>query len=202
MVNVVKKNKFLQRIISCSLPALLSIFLSNAVFAAVPAWQIVPANSSISFKAIQNNSPVTGEFKKFTGDIHFDPQQLAASSVNIVVDMTSVRVPYALISDTLKTKDWFDVKDFPQATFKVDKFLKMNDNSYQAKGMLTMRGKTLPMVLDFTLEKYGDTQALVKGKTTLLRTQYGIGQGEWLSTKSVQDLIEINFILEATKSHS
>src|SRR5262245_57300982 len=90
------------------------LFVPLITVAAVPSWQIVPDKSSLTFTGVQNDAPVSGKFKKFTGDIKFDPAQLNASSVKIVVDTNSVFTSYSDLVDALKTADWFNVKLFPQ----------------------------------------------------------------------------------------
>lgn len=177
------------------------LLLPMAVSAAtpVPSWQMVPKQSSITFTATQNNAPVTGEFKSFSGDIKFDPTQLGASSASIVVDTTSVTASYGQVADTLKSPDWFDVKRFPQAIFKVNSFTKTGNNTYQANGILTIRDKAVPITLAFVLAQYTPTQALVKGNVTIKRTLFGVGQGEWAQTDQVKDEVQINFTITATK---
>src|SRR5436190_6055607 len=80
--------------------------------AAVPVWQIVPSESSITFTGTQNDAPATGSFKKFTGEISLDPKQLNASKVRIVIDMNSVSMSYSDFTNTLLTTDWLNVKLF------------------------------------------------------------------------------------------
>lgn len=162
-------------------------------------WQIVPNKSSIHFKATQNNSPVTGEFKTFSGNIFFDKNDLNKSHVTMEVDTASVSTSFKDVQDALKTADWFDSKAFPKAVFTAKDFKKTGDNTYEANGQLTLRDKTLPLTLNFTLEKYADNEALVSGKGNLKRTAFEIGKGEWASTKEIKDDIEVNFIIEATK---
>lgn len=168
-------------------------------FAAVPSWQILSGESSLSFTATQNGAPVSGKFKTFTGVINFDPDQLSASSVVITIDMNSVTDPYAQLSDTLKTPDWFNVKLFPDATFKCNNFVKTGDKTYQAKGTLTIRDKTAPVMLNFTQEAYTPTMARIKGSTTFKRTTFGVGQGEWADTSTVKDDVTVDFTISATK---
>lgn len=166
---------------------------------AAPSWQIITAKSSLTFTAIQNNAPVTGEFKSFTGDIKFDPKELNQSAVRIVVDIGSVTTSYADVANTLKTSDWFDVKSFPQAIFQANSFTKTGNNSYQANGTLTLRDKTLPITLIFVLEKYSDTEALATGTTIFKRTQFGVGKGDWANTNEIKDDVKVNFTITATK---
>jgi len=165
----------------------------------VPNWQIVPDKSTISFTAIQNNAPVSGSFSSFTGDIQFDPNQLATSKVSITVDMNSVTASYADVATNLKTPDWFDVKLFPQAVFTAAKFTKTENNSYQADGTLTIKGKTVPITLSFVMEEYSQTQAKAKGSATIKRTAFGIGQGEWAKTDTIKDEVKVEFTLLANR---
>ena len=169
------------------------------ILANATAWQIEPKDSSLTFTATQNNSPVTGQFKSFTGDINFDPNQLSTSNVNIVIDTGSVTASYKEVGDTLKTPDWFDVKLFPQAVFKATQFKKIDDKTYQASGNLTIRDKTIPTTLSFVLDEYTPTKAHVTGTATLQRLAFGIGKGDWAKTDDVKDDVKINFILSASK---
>lgn len=165
--------------------------------AAVPVWKIVPNESTLTFTATQNDAPVTGQFKNFTADINFDPKQLSANNVKIVIDVSSITDPYNQLSDTLKGSDWFDAKKYPQAVFQSTIFIKTGDKTYQSKGNLTIRDKTLPVTLDFTQEEYTPTKAVIKGSTTIKRTAFGVGQGEWADTKTVKDDVQINFTITA-----
>lgn len=162
-------------------------------------WHIVPDKSSLYFKAIQNNAPIKGEFKTFTGQIDFDQQALNKSHVDIVVDTASVSTSFKDVSDGLKTAEWFDIKAFPKATFSAADFKKINDKDYEAQGKLTLRDKTLPLTLYFTFEKYTDKEAIVTGHAKLKRTEFGVGQGEWKKTDGVKDDVEINFKIEAIR---
>lgn len=167
--------------------------------AAAPVWQIIPNESQLSFTATQNGAPVTGEFKKFAAEIQFDPNQLNANSVKITVDTSSIADPYNQLSDTLKGADWFNVKNFPQAVFTSNQFTKTGDKTYQSQGSLTIRDKTLPVTLIFTQEEYTGNKARIKGSTTIKRTAYGVGQGEWADTNAVKDDVRIDFVITAIK---
>jgi polyisoprenoid-binding protein YceI len=168
------------------------------VYAAVPAWQIIPEKSTITFTGTQNNAPVLGSFKKFAGIIYFDPTKLNESHVQITIDTASISTAYGEIADTLKTTDWFNVKVFPQAIFKSNQFIKLAEQSYQAKGMLTIRDKTQPVTLTFDLLEYTKTSAHVTGSITIKRIAFGVGQGEWSKTDEVKDDVNIKFDLFAT----
>jgi len=167
------------------------------VRAAIPEWQILPSQSSLSFTGTQNGAPVSGEFKRFTGEISVDPNNYKASSVHIVVDMSSLTTAYADIKNTLITPDWFNVKLFPNAEFKSAEFNKTGDKTYQALGTLTIRDKSIPVTLNFTAAETSKGMALVKGNTTIKRSAFGVGQGEWASTDQIKDPVTVNFKIVA-----
>lgn len=187
--------KFLNK----TLIILLISFLPLISVAAVPAWQIVPNESSITFIAIQNGAPISGKFTSFSGEINADPDKLAESNVKILVDLGSITDPSNQLADTLQSPDWFNVKLFPQAIFKSNQFTKTGKKTYQAKGTLTIRDKTLPIMLSFTQEEYTPTKARVRGTTTLKRLAFGVGQGEWSDTNAIKDDVRVDFILTAVK---
>jgi polyisoprenoid-binding protein YceI len=178
---------------------LLSFLIPAMTFAAAPTWKIDTSKSKIDFTATQNGSPTTGEFKKFDGEIQFDPKQLDSSSIVINVDIGSVTTSYKDIGDPLKTSDWFDTKAFPTAVFKSTKITSAGSNHYVAEGTLTIKGVTLPVKLDFVLDNYSDTAALATGSTSLMRTAYKVGTGDWSKTDTVKDPVKVDFVLAATK---
>lgn len=173
--------------------------IASTTLAASPSWKMKPTESSITFTGTQNNAPVSGKFTAFTGDIAFSPDQLNESKATITVDMNSVSTSYPLVAETLRTEDWFDVKTFPKAVFKTTSITKTGDKTFRANGILTIRDKTVPAVLNITLEKFSATEAKVTGSTTLKRTAFGIGKGEWSKTDDVRDDVTVKFTVNAIK---
>jgi polyisoprenoid-binding protein YceI len=184
-----------------NLKKIIFIFLLSPLvaFANVPSWKIIPNESSLTFTATQNGAPVTGKFTDFSGEINADPAQPDKSSVKIVVNIGSISDPYNQLSDTLKSADWFNTKLFPQAIFQSTGFIKTGDKTYQGKGTLTIRDKTQPIVINFTQQEYSQTKAKITGSTTIKRTAFGVGQGEWSDTNAVKDDVQINFTITAVR---
>lgn len=177
---------------------LLIPILVNA--SALPEWEIVPADSTLTFTATQNNAPVSGQFKKFTGKIFFDPNNYKDSSTYIIIDMNSLSASYADLTTTLVSADWFDVALFPKAEFRAVQFNKTGEKTYQANGTLTIRNKSVPVTLTFTAE-ISKNKALVEGSTRLKRSNFGVGQGEWSSTNEIKDEVTVNFKVVATRKN-
>ena len=182
-----------------SLFGLVILFTPLFVMAAVPDWKIIPKESSLKFTATQNGAPVSGQFKSFDAEIHFDPDKLDESKIKITVQLTSLTTPYKDLTDTLITPSWFDAKAFPQAIFEASHFSKLDKDKYQADGTLTIRDKSAPVTLIFTADQSQKDKAIVKGNTTINRSTFGVGQGEWSSTKEIKDPVEVNFVVTAEK---
>lgn len=111
--------------------------------------------------------------------------------------MNAIDTAYDDLTNTLKSSDWFDAHQFPQAIFESNSFKKTGDKTYQAVGNLTLRGKTQPVTLDFTLENYSANNMVLNGSTTLKRTAFGVGQGDWSKTDAVKDEVRIDFKIVA-----
>jgi polyisoprenoid-binding protein YceI len=188
----------MKKMTSCLYATLFSTILLIAPLsnAATPQWTVIPDKSTLTFTATQNGAPVTGNFKTFTGDIAFDPEKMNGNKVKINIDMNSVDTSYTEMSDTLKKAEWFSIKIFPQAIFTADKFTKIADGKYTAEGTVTIRDKTVPTTLAFSLKKEG-ANMLAEGSTTLKRNNFGVGQGDWESTKEIKNEVLVKFTLVA-----
>lgn len=180
---------------------LCAVLASNIARAETPVarWVVMPEASEIRFTATQNHAPVQGKFKHFEADIHFDAEQLNQSSIKAEVDITSVDSDYEEVSENLKEKEWFAADVFPKAIFETSAIRHIEGNRYEADGTLTLRDTSLPAILAFTLD-IADNIATVVGKTSLKRTQFGIGQGEWKDTSVVEDDVAVEIRLKAKRS--
>ena len=94
--------------------------------------------------------------------------------------------------------DWFAADKFPQAHVVVTGFKPTSGGAYTAMGTLTIRGVTKPLTLPFTLAINGGT-AKADGTVQLIRTDYGVGQGEWATADTVGLEVSITFDLTASK---
>jgi polyisoprenoid-binding protein YceI len=177
----------------------MSALLTLPTHATPQQWDMIPNESQLTFTANQNGSPVTGEFKTFAANLKVDVNDLKDSSIDIVIDMNSVTASYAEVKNILLTPDWFNVKVFPKAEFNATEFTKTGDNAYQAMGTLTIRGKSIPVTLTFTSSFPSANKGIVEGSTTIKRSAFGVGQGQWSSTDQVKDDVTVNFIVTATK---
>jgi hypothetical protein len=92
---------------------------TGVMSAQVKDWKIDGAHSeadfSIKHMAI---STVHGSFRGVSGVIHFDAANVSKSSVEAVIDVTTVDTGVAARDGHLKSPDFFDTAKFPTMTFK------------------------------------------------------------------------------------
>jgi polyisoprenoid-binding protein YceI len=67
-----------------------------------------------------------------------------------------------------------------------------------AHGKLTLRGVTKPADLPFRLKIDGD-KARMSGVTSLDRTAFGVGQGEWKATDQIPAKVKVSVQIAATR---
>lgn len=173
--------------------------LSFAAAQAAPAkWAVDAAGSRLSFASKYAGDAFTGQFRRFTADIAFDPAQLPASKIVVAVDMSSVATGDSDRDETLPTGEWFDTKKFPRATFTSTAIKAAGPGRYTATGNLNIKGVTRPATLNFGLKITGDKAESI-GQLTLDRSQFGVGQGQFKAGDTVPLAVTVNTAIKATR---
>jgi Uncharacterized conserved protein len=184
------------------LPALVVVLLvigTPKVSADAPTWAVDYTRSRLGFSGTQGGNPFEGEFKRFDADIHFDPATLATSRVVVDIDMGSVETGNPERDAAVRDRDWFAVGQFPRSRFETSRIDGLGDERYQAAATLTMRDVTKVTTLPFTLTIDGD-EAHAKGELKIVRTDWGIGQGQWAAGDTVGRDVVIRFDLLARRA--
>jgi polyisoprenoid-binding protein YceI len=171
------------------------LFAQPAVAA---SWSVDGAKSNLGFLGTQSGAPFEGHFTKWQAEIDFDPANLASGRAQVTIDMSSATTNDPEKDQSLPQSDWFNVKSFPQATFQATSFRAKGGNAYEAVGTLSIRGVKKDVILPFTFETEGNA-GHAKGKLELLRTDYGVGQGEWSSGQMVGLTVAVVVDIRATK---
>ena len=98
----------------------------------------------------------------------------------------------------LKSKDFFDVAQFPTMTFKSTKITKTGENTADVTGDLTIHGVTKPATLKVTHNKSGilpmNDKVYVAGftaTTTIKRSEFGMSFGIPMVGDDVTIILEV-----------
>ncbi len=179
---------------------LTSILTAGALYAGT--YNVDKSHSNIGFKVKHLMiSNVTGKFDTFTGTIEYDEKTntVTGLSGNIIVD--SINTANKKRDDHLKSPDFFDAKNHPNLTFKLDTI--KDDKAY---GVLTMRGVSKNVALDIELngtvtDPWGNKRVGLELEGKVNRTDYGLNWNKALEAggivvgEKVKLLIELEGIL-------
>lgn len=161
-------------------------------------WTVDKAASTLRFVASQGGEEFTGSFSDFDAAIMLDPADLSSASIEVTVDTGSAMTGDRQRDAGLPSADWFSTKAFPEARFSSSRVRATGEGAYEAAGRLTIRGVSKDLALPFTLRIAGD-KGIADGAVTLVRTDFGVGQGEFASDEFVGFNVEVRYHIEATR---
>ena len=169
-------------------------------------YSIDPNHSSAQFTVRHLMvSNVKGAFSKVTGTVNYDPSNLAASSVDATIDVSTVDTRQPQRDADLRSPNFFDVEKFPTMTFKSKQFYR-EGSQLKVKGDLTMHGVTKEVVLDVdgpspeVKDPWGNQRVGASISTKINRHDWGLNYSKMVEAGAVVgDEITINIDLEGTK---
>jgi polyisoprenoid-binding protein YceI len=160
------------------------------------AWTTVAASSSIEFTGTLAGGDFTGQFQRFVAAIAFDPANLAGSRFRVEIETGSANTADADRDAALAGNDFFAASRWPKATYEASQFAAAGPGQYQALGKLTIRGIARDVPVTFTFKPTSDGRsAMLSGRASVRRLDFGVGQGEWQDTKWLGDEVRIRFEL-------
>ena len=128
-------------------------------------------------------STTSAEFEQFSGSLMFDEDDVAQSDVRVTIDLASVDSGFETFNGHLRNKaEWFNVEEYPEATFESTGIEQVGDGRYEVTGDLTLKGVTREVTLDTTINKIGQhpvTKAKTIGfdaTTTVSRSAFDMGK--------------------------
>lgn len=152
--------------------------------------------SRLSFVYKQMNVPVEGRFKKFSGQLSFDPAKLDNAKVVLDIDLAALDAGSPEANDEVASKLWFNTKAFPQAKFVASSFKSLGGGKYSVTGKMTLKGRTQDITAPFTFTPQGQAGQF-EGAFVLKRGDFLIGEGVWADFGTVANEVQIKFNLLA-----
>lgn len=178
----------LQKILATGLLAA-STLLMAAPLSVGPATK-----STLTATFRQQGVSVENPFTRWSGSIEYDPQNVAAATARIEVDMASYDIGDPLYAAELAKPAWFDTKAHPKGTFQSTAIKPVSATRFDATGTLTLKGKAQNVTIPVTVGAGGNT---FDGTFTISRKAFGIGDAAW--DGSVDDTITIKFHLAGAR---
>jgi polyisoprenoid-binding protein YceI len=175
--------------------------ISAAMPASAQTYQIDPVHSSLLFRVKHMDTAyVYGMFTSMKGTVVVDEANPARSSINIEVDANSVYTHNEQRDNHLRSPDFFNTRQFPTITFKSTQVRRINANTVQVRGDLTIRGVTRPITASVTLTGKGKNpqgKDIIGFETTftIRRSEFGIRYG----LPGLGDEVQVTLSIEADR---
>lgn len=185
-------NRFASRLLLASTVALSAVSAHAIEYNAMQA-----SKSTVQFAYKQMGVSVDGHFKKFGGQLNFDPAKPTAAKASFDIDLGSIDVGAPEGNQEVAGKPWFNTKAFPTARFESGSVKALGGNRYEVAGKLTIKGKTQDLVVPATFTPQGNT-GVFDGSFTLKRADFAIGEGSWAKFDIVANEVQVKFRLSAT----
>lgn len=150
--------------------------------AQVETWKIDPNHTASQFAVRHMSiSTVRGQFNRTTGTLQYDPKEPSKSTLDVVIDATSVDTRIDARDKDLRSGHYLDVEKFPTITFKSRKVEAAGPGKLKVTGDLTVHGVTKEVVLDVDgptepiKDPLGNLRMGASAATRIDRTDFGVG---------------------------
>ena len=152
-------------------------------------WVLDPTHSELVFKVkhlmITN---VKGEFRKFKAEI--DGDDFIKSKITATIDASSIFTNDDNRDAHLKSSDFFDVENHKEITFEGTSFKKLDDENYQLRGILTIKGISKEVILNVefggtTKDPWGNEKSGFSISGKINRKDFGLNWNATLETGGV-----------------
>ena len=183
--------------------ALAAATIATPVLAAPEAYVLDASHSQIVFTYDHLGYSTTyGMFSGFEGEISFDQEDPAASSVNVSFPVRTMLTGWEGRFEHFMSGDFFDAADEEMVSFTSTGIEVTGEDTAMITGDLTLNGITKSVVLDAKLNQTGMHPmaempwAGFDATTTLLRSDYEVGA----FAPFVSDEVEVMISIEAMKA--
>jgi polyisoprenoid-binding protein YceI len=132
-------------------------------------------SNAITFRIKNFGIAVEGSVSGLTGDIKFDPQNLADALFDVSVDAASIDTGISMRDKHLGKAEYLDVKNFPRMKFVSIVVVKADKpNLWLMTGELTIKGIAKKISFPFYVSRQDEINNF-RGEFTINRRDFGVG---------------------------
>ena len=153
----------------------------NATETTLVQGVIDPSHSKIQFKVKHLMiSNVLGSFKEFEGKASMVENDFSTAIINVSINAASIDTEAADRDAHLKSPDFFDVENYPKIEFEGKSLTRKNEDNFELKGNLTIKGITKPISLSVEYgghmtDPWGNKKAGYSVTGEINRKDWGMG---------------------------
>lgn len=172
-------------------------------FAETTTWVPDKAHSEVDFSILHLGlANVRGRFGNIGGTVVIDEKDITKSTVNVTIDVASIDTGVAQRDSDLKSANFFDVAQFPVATFTSTNVTKRG-SGLNVSGNLLLHGVSKPVVLQVegpTGPVTGMDHKPHSGfSATVMLSRAAFGIGSKYPTAVVGDEVKLTIDLDVAK---
>jgi len=143
-----------------------------------------------------------GHFNSFSGSFSYDEANPANNSVQVEIDVDSLFSNHAERDKHLRSPDFFDIANFPKASFVSSGYEDKGDGKGVLTGTLSLRGVTKQISIEVSQigagnDPWGGYRRGFEGSTTLHLSDYNMVKGSMLGP--VAENVEIYLSIEGVR---
>jgi polyisoprenoid-binding protein YceI len=173
--------------------AVIAVLLGASTSAAEDKYSLTGDNTKITFVGSKRDGKHEGGFKKLTGTATIDSGDISTLKIAVEIDMNSTFTDNGMLTNHLKSPDFFGVKNNPKSKFTSTKVEK-GDAGYTVSGKLTLNGKTKELSFPAKIE-VADGSLKLTSDFKINRTDWGISYGRGM----VDEDVALKVAVTATK---
>jgi polyisoprenoid-binding protein YceI len=157
------------------------------------AAKLTPQNTKIQFVCAHvaaDPMPRKGGFAKFNGKAEVDVAAKTLTSLDVDIETASLWTEFDMLTNHLKSPDFFEVRRFPTAHFESTKIEPNTGGTTQITGKLTLHGVTKEIKFPATVEV--DAQGLtLRSEFTIDRSEFGMNY----DPKKVENKVSLTVVV-------
>jgi polyisoprenoid-binding protein YceI len=149
-------------------------------------------NSKVEWSGSKKNGYHPGYFLLKEGTLKVNEGKIVGGSFTI--DVAGVKVTDGAgekLEGHLKTADFFDAANFPDANFEINNVKYTDENTAQISGTLTLRGTKSEVKFDAKVRSISDTKVFAEAFFSLDRTVFGVSYGKGNVSNDVQIAVRL-----------
>ncbi|MFP4332111.1 MAG: YceI family protein [Campylobacterales bacterium] len=174
-----------------------------SVFGFAKEFSVDQSHTSVGFSVTHLMiSEVDGNFKEFSGDFDFDPKTDSFKSLSATIDASSIDTSNEKRDAHLRDPDFFDVKKYPDITFKMLSYKADGDKGTMV-GELTIKDVTKEVTLETNIkgtaiDPWGNERVGFELEGEIDRKEFGLNWNKALETGGVLvgDTVELSIKIQ------
>jgi polyisoprenoid-binding protein YceI len=162
-----------------------ALFIFGCTFGFAQTTTIDSKKAEVKFNYVSEETE--GTFKDVVASIEFNPLDMSKSKIHGIAMVKSISTKNPGRDTHLKTKPYFNVRDYATISFSSTVIRKTEEGGYEALGTLQIKGFKKPVV--FSMEETEDAFVF---KTSIYAFDYGVA----IKKDRELSIVEIEVILK------